>query len=516
MRKYLRFYSVVTKNEFKAIRGSGFQTIIYLSCILYLTFLCIGFSNKALLFQNKLAKSPLSNWVNIAINKGTSDSTISLISNLSDTLLRNRYLIENLYQSKEFGTSFLDRTGTCSGLPLPKARTIDAKSSVIHDLFNSNNVVRAAVSDSIFLIEPFGFVVTDTFLKKLGFHCDSVSWLSYRLYGGKFVPVPILGVVKELPDHADVVCTDSFYVMQMNNYPDDSRFTKLFIETRNPVTIGAIKNLIRKNIGVANDFPLYDSLKGYRHSLCVFCLPKNLPGTRKLFSDNLRTLYTMKEFRGLNFGTYYEVKQEPPPDQVNGIQETNKHDLNFDYLAIEFRRLDSIKNFAGYIKDRYNISLNMETLKQRQNYLFSLNVSLGAIILVLVLSVLTIVIFISNTLKNHLDRVKRNLGNFLAFGTSGNKIVGIYISVVLEILLASSSIAIVLAWFSGELFDRYLLKHLLILEGNQDYFSLFNAWLVLFLIIVFSVAMLKTIITVRLLVRQSPGDLIYERVNRRI
>ena len=159
--------------------------------------------------------------------------------------------------------------------------------------------------------------------------------------------------------------------------------------------------------------------------------------------------------------------------------------------------------------------MNMETVTQRQNYLFSLNVSLGAIILVLILAVLSIVIFISNTLKNHLDRVKRNLGNFLAFGTSGNKITGIYVAVVMEILLVSASIALVLSYISGELFERCLLKSMLILETGQDFFSLFNIWLALFIIMVFAVAMLKTLVTVALLVRKSPGDLIYERENRK-
>ncbi len=510
MKKYLRFYSVVTKNEFKAIRGSGFRSIIYLSGILYLTFLCIGFSNNALLYQNKLSKNPLSNWINIEINKRTQDSTERLMNDLSDPVLKNKYCIKNLYFSKEFGTSFLDRTGLSSGLPLPKARTTDPKSSIIHDLFNRDNVVKAVVADNIFQIEPFGFVVTETFLKKLGFHYDSVSYLSYRLYGGKYVPVPILGVVKELPDHADIVCTDSFYMMQLHIYPDDSLFSKLFIDTHDLEMVKQLKDVIRKKTGLSNGLPVFDSLKGYNNALCVLYFSNKFPEISRLFNDNLSDLYKLKEFQHVHFGTFFEAKIEVTAQQAKNFMQ-NKRDFNFDYLAVEFSKLDKIKDFSAYIKNRYNISMNMETVTQRQNYLFSLNISLGAIILVLILAVLSIVIFISNTLKNHLDRVKRNLGNFLAFGTSGHKIIGIYIIVVMKILWVSMTIALILAYFSGELFDRYLLKNMLILEGDQDFFSLFNIWLVLFIIVVIAVAVLKTLVTVTLLVRQSPGDLIYER-----
>ncbi|MEI6684167.1 MAG: hypothetical protein WCO44_16175 [Bacteroidota bacterium] len=127
------------------------------------------------------------------------------------------------------------------------------------------------------------------------------------------------------------------------------------------------------------------------------------------------------------------------------------------------------------------------------------------------LAIFSIVIFLSNTLKNHLDRVKRNLGNFMAFGTTGMNISIIYILVVIRILMVSTVIALFLAYLSGEISDRYLLRHILILDRGLGYFSLFNSWLMLFIILVYSVAVLKTVTSVIRLVRKPPGDLIYER-----
>ena len=54
---------------------------------------------------------------------------------------------------------------------------------------------------------------------------------------------------------------------------------------------------------------------------------------------------------------------------------------------------------------------------------------------------------------------------------------------------------------------------MLILGSGQDYFSLFNTWLPVFICIVIVVALLKTAVSVRNLLKKSPGDLIYEREN---
>ena len=513
MKKYLRFFSVVTKNEFKAIRGSGYRSIIYLSVILYLAFLCVGFSNNALIYQNKLAGNPFSNWVNIGITRMNRDSAEQLIQVLSDTVLKNRYFIKNRYLSKEFGASFLDREGACTGLPLPKVTTIDAGSSLVHDLLNKNNVVKTWVTGNVFETEPLGFVITEAVLNRLGFNPDSVTCLSYRLFGDKYVPVPILAVVRELPNHADVLCTDSFYMLQMHNYRDDSAFSKLFIDTRNVETANRLSMVIRKSTGLAGDVPVYDSVKGFGRSLHVLYFPGKTAEIRRLFKNKLRSLYALQDFRNIHFGTYCELETDTFCNKTENSQEF-RHNLNFDYLAVEFSKLDSLKAFSSYIRTRYAMSVNMETVTQRQNYLYSLNISLGAIILVLTLAVLSISIFLSNILKNHLDRVKRNLGNFMAFGTGELKITGIYMLVVMKILSVSTILALLLAYVSGELFDRYLLKHILVLETDQDFFSLFNPWLVLFLLVVYAVAMTKTFITVMLLVRKSPGDLIYERESK--
>ena len=389
--------------------------------------------------------------------------------------------------------------------------TVSPGSSIINDLFNVSNLVKAPVTKNVFQDEPFGVIVTVNFLKDLGFHSDSVRYLSYRLYGNKYVQVPVLGVVKELPFRAALFCTDDFYTLQQKIFPDDSLYTCMFIETTDPQKIGRVKEAIRQEFGLPATCQIADSVKGVNKAVCVLYFSNTENATLEVFKDNFNRVYRLSEFKNLNFGAYYKVTR--PVEQIIAGEGGTKDNaiFNFDFLSIEFYKLDRIKEFSEYLKEEYNLSMNMETVYQRQNFLFSLNVSFAAIFMILGLAGFAVVIFLSNTLKSHLDRIKRNLGNFLAFGGFGRQIIGIYLFVVMIILLISLIFSLILAGITGELLDTYFIKKVLILEENQSFFSLFNPYMAGFIVIVILVALSKTYYNVWLLVRQSPGDLIYER-----
>ena len=514
MRRYRTFHLIVLKNEFKAIRGLRNSTIVYLAGILFITFLCIGFSNNAYLYQKKLAKNPLSNWVNMEIDRSLQPSLDKLMKSLSDPKTRESYFLQNVYYSKQFGATFLARGGIASRLPLPKVNTVSPESSIIKDLFNEDNIVKAPVSENCFMEEPFGVIVTRNFLNDLGFHYDSVKYLSYRLYGYKYVQVPVLGVVKELPFRASLFCTDLFYTMQQRVFPDDSLYAKLFIETTDAEKAARVKSAICKEFNIPATTRIFDSVQGAGKSVTVLYFLHTEQATGEIFSDNLRRLYQLEALKNLNFGSWFRVVNPQSNPDGNDIRKDNSI-YNFDFLSVEFSKLDKIKEFSEYLKSDYNLSMSMETVYQRQNFLFSLNVSLAAIFVILFLSGVAVMIFLSNTLKNHLDRIKRNLGNFLAFGGYGSQIIGIYLVVVFGIMVISLAISLGAAGIAGILLDTYVIRKVLILEENQSFFSLDNPWMRIFVLIMLIVALSKTFYNVWRLVRQTPGNLIYERENHK-
>lgn len=509
MKKLYTLRSIVRKSEFKAIAGQRYRTIAYLTAILALTYLCIGFSNKALEYQRKLAADPLSNWINIEVMRTMVDSSVNLMTDLSDPAMKTRFLLKNIYMSKGFGAAFIDRNGNFSGLPLPRARTIDPRSAIIPDLLDSSNNVKPGVLGNVFKKEPFGFVVTRRFLEQMDFPYDSVKYLSYGLYGNTYVPVPVLGVVKTLPDNADVLCTDSFYILKQFIYPEDLKYSKLFIETTEKSGVEMLKTVLEREYKICEDSTIYDKSRG----ITLLCFLNSRNEVQDFFNNEVNAICKFPDLGKYHVGRYCQVVNDTSSETRNYYSKRKKS-FAFDYIALEFSRLDHLQDFADYIKARYKVSVNMETVAQRQNFLFSLNISYGAIMLVLIISGFSIMIFLSNSLRNHLDKEKRNLGNFLAFGANRYVIIEIYSCVVIEILLISTAVALGFAFTIGELLDKYWLKKMLILEGSQDLFSLLNFWIVIYTLAIFIVAITKTFVTVWLLVRKSPGDLVYEREKR--
>jgi hypothetical protein len=87
----------------------------------------------------------------------------------------------------------------------------------------------------------------------------------------------------------------------------------------------------------------------------------------------------------------------------------------------------------------------------------------------------------------------------------------LYIQVTSIILICAVVPAFILALACGELFETFLLGKLLILDTEQDYFSLFNSWFALFLLLIIIVTILRTFFSVYTILKHTPGDLVYER-----
>ena len=220
------------------------------------------------------------------------------------------------------------------------------------------------------------------------------------------------------------------------------------------------------------------------------------------FHEKNKRLGEIAVLKNYNHGQYFKIS----PDTIcdNSV-------LPHEDLAFEFSNLEKIREFSEFIKDKYNVSLNMEVLTQRENYVFAGNMALGAILMVLLLSVVTVTIYISSSIRNHLERVKKNLGNFLAFGVKNNILIWLYILVAFRILITAMMPAFLLALVSGELFEKYGLPKLLVLDKEQNYFSLTNIWFVCFIFGILLIAVFRTYISIKYILKHTPGDLVYER-----
>ncbi len=130
--------------------------------------------------------------------------------------------------------------------------------------------------------------------------------------------------------------------------------------------------------------------------------------------------------------------------------------------------------------------------------------------LLVLFSVISICIFISNLLRMHLEKVKMNIGTFIAFGLSGLKIQIIYFQIILVFLTFSCLSGLFVSFWVGKGLDKIFSMNFVKEEG-VSFFSLFGQSTFWTLFLVLGVSFLFSWITIRKMLAKTPGDLIYNR-----
>ena len=125
----------------------------------------------------------------------------------------------------------------------------------------------------------------------------------------------------------------------------------------------------------------------------------------------------------------------------------------------------------------------------------------------IVFSIVCIVMFIINMLQSYFQKVKRNLGTFKAFGMDSNELTNVYVLILLTIVLSAIFMAISLTWVI-----ELILPCLDIMkDGTYNYLALWNSKTVYSIIIVLVATVLTVHIVMSRMLKQTPGDLIYDR-----
>jgi hypothetical protein len=502
----MSFRSVLIRNEFKAIRGRRNSTIVYLFVILFIAFLSFGFAKSIFNYQKKLSSDPYSNWINLNFHAGTRDSLRSLHGYASEKQFRERFHLKGAYfYNKGMVPVF---TGSQGGSVVHyEARTIDPASGIVKDLLNAG-VDATFFPDSIedvFKFEPNGVIISKRLQEDIGLDKRTMSFIRIKSPAGDLVPVPVLAVVDELPDLSDIVYTNLFYCKTMNSgfYDRENSYYRIFVENMDTSGILSVLSALYTSLGIRDPSTVQTTrLITGNTSVLNWIIEIGTQEKSMPVSAMNQCVAGLDELKGHQAGQYFKLSEDTACDNSAFFH---------DYLALEFNDLDRIGDFSKYLGEKLLLKLNLEVLYDKENYLYTGNIALGSVMLLMLLSVLSVSIYISGVIRNHLTRIKKNLGNFLAFGVENSTLILIYIQVTSIILICAVVPAFILALACGELFETFLLGKLLILDTEQDYFSLFNSWFALFLLLIIIVTILRTFFSVYTILKHTPGDLVYER-----
>lgn len=509
-KKQNSFDRLLLQNEYAALKGKNSATIWSLFLIMFITFLSFGFSKSALNYQNKLKVDPFSNWINFPYNTANEDGLRQLATDAQSDSVKEKFNIRHSFFYSKWRWKVLDRYGNAQYDDF-QFRSIEEEAGVLAALLNKENVHRRVLpenisNDSVFIVEPNGVIVKKDLLDFLDLSDQTVSHIVFRHFSDNsdWVALPIIAVVYELPDLSDAITTNAFYSKTYGSYYKIEETYRFFVEDLSVEDFKLLADTILATLGRHGHWESveFDNTFGGHLGLnnwLVTIYPVEPYLTHSEINKHLRSLNTLNKY---HWGPYFELDR---------LRRNDYFDSRHDHLAVEFGNLNKIRDFSKHINDEYKLKLNMEVLTQRENYVFTGNIALGAIIMVLLLSIISVTIFIASAIRNHLERIKKNLGNFLAFGVKNELLVKLYIFVALRILLTAMLPAFVLAFVIGELFERTVLVRLLILDPSENYFSLVNLWFMGFILLIIFIAIYRTYISVSYILKHTPGDLVYER-----
>jgi hypothetical protein len=211
--------------------------------------------------------------------------------------------------------------------------------------------------------------------------------------------------------------------------------------------------------------------------------------------------------RELSFSDYLDLQKNWHEKGYYSIIDFNcdarpDTELNAYYYSLNFSELSMVKSFRAHAKEQYDLLLSLAQVESRDNFYLISRLTSLLIVLLVVLSGFSIILYLQNIVSNHLEKIKPNLGTLKAFGLSDNRIGSLYLAIVSRFYVVASLHAF------GALILYKLIQMLL---GLELHFRLLDMrivliWATIYLMLYF---LFKRLIS-RTLFR-SPGDLIYNR-----
>ena len=514
---------LLIRRESKEVVGRSGTNLWLLALVLTAMFVSIAFSNGSLQYLSYKMNDPFTNWVSIP-NMRAGDEFDRFHASIQETEVQDHYGFGDVQLDRQYSLSFVGADEHSHYLQSRFFGNLD--SELIKAILSEDNVVGGAAIDyNKRYSSTVGFIITEDVLNKLSYKADSipayVSYYSYspnadtlgvKLIENKFAeaPMPVLGVVKRLPNNMDMVAARYFIEQYYNN--DPYTFDLNNLDYQRSLIFFADAGVSKDDLLAAAREVVPDSLKD---AISVYPNPDNAyphleswkPGEIFTFGIEGVNLLPTQLIQDIAAGIEKHFEGKNDVTRLFDYKGSDHSLPSDDFISVNFSTLDSIRAFEKYAKDNFNVRIEMSQVNAKENFNA---VSVMANILswaMIVFSMVCIVMFIINMLQSYFQKVKRNIGTFKAFGISSGSLVAVYSLIIVCIVAAAIVIALAVAWLTQELLPLLGVMK----DGTFNYLSLWSMKTVWSIVIV----IVATLVTVRLvmgrLLHRTPGDLIYDR-----
>lgn len=510
------FFSVFKKREFAALQGAGRRNLFVLILIFWGTSMAIGFSNGSLLYLAKKMDSPFVRWVDLIVPYTQQDRIHRIMDDLQNDSINEHYGIENVTGYHRFPMNFWNPEAR--GTFTPVGRTIDLEDNVLQAVFDADNLIagRPFIDD-----DDYGFIVTEAFLKDLGYDHNSlfIYW-SERLGDDTQVriPLPVIAVVNELPGmHRFAVTPRTYSRFSYRDrlaHPfmpvDESSLFLYFLGSHDEAT--SLAGSIQDELNDSDEF-IYVSAhvnqnndthqEGYLLQLSFFPEVSGYTAMQDLY-ENIMDFPLMGDYqdrlvRYHNFRSRLYSQDRLAP---------------YDNISVSFSSLSKIRDFSQWLASlEHGLEMDIAQVEAKENYDFISKLTIIISFVLIVFSVYAAGLFLKSVLRMHLEKIKMNLGTFLAFGLQYKTIQRTYLEITFRFVLTALVAGLLTSFIIGEAGGIRMVFRILDagLEPGETYFEQFNYLTALSaaMILIYSYYIVKNALKNQL--TKTPGDLIYER-----
>lgn len=514
------FNLLFSRKERIALMGNRLINLWTLVAILFVTFAAIGFANGSLAYLEKKMSDPYVNVIDIRLSTNESSKSREIINKCNLDSIKSVYQIISTSGYNIYWLNLADYNDN-TAIRDSRGRTIELNDTLLQ------RITSEAINGTGFKSEfDFGLIVTKSLLDKFHYPENTKYILhnyTYTTYSSfdtieveLNIPIPVFATVESLPDNAEFLSLPFLYYNRSHNsnrpfITKEETSLWLFVDG-NEQDAKDIKHKIEQALKENTYYKRFDPI-AYLNSHSAFNDYFNVKLTFDPSPENILFVDSV-----YNFLVDKNVFAEADKDilriyDIEGRLD-GKSSKEYHAIAVNFEELDRIRAFAEYMSKKNDINIDIAKIESKENYSFVTNLTQLISIILIGFSILSISLFLSNLLRNHLERISMNIGTFKAFGLDSKSLLKIYLKVIFRVVFEAMTIAIIAAWIFGILGGMRLVLMVFgsgDLEPGENYFLIYHERTLLSVILVSIVSSIVLVFTAHRILRKSPGDLIYNR-----
>ncbi|HMA61409.1 MAG TPA: ATP-binding cassette domain-containing protein [bacterium] len=525
-----KFFGEKYKEDFAlydSVKGglSGLNLKAILILLILFTGICaIGFANGSLADLSRRMSDPFVNWLDVELTDEYRYNAEKLIKPLKQPDIGEEYNISQISRFSQYALLIQDLHS--DGSRFVRGRTIDHDDQILSKLSSPDFLIRGSVfSDE----KDLGLVVSEDFFSTFGYDKNALFVnMTYSSENAEYsVPVPIQGVVKELPGDNKFLSTNYFKYERYHSksYPqpfnpvgtdrlilftpgsEQQAFTLLdslerFLRNRESITEGKLLNF-------AGDPQPYNRTwkKGFVIPLS-FSQPVDVDDLDKIFNNIIES----GKFDGFNLTQMYNTN----------FDNRAKAPFVKDRLSLNLGSIDKVFELKRYLQSEFNIKLDVARVELLKNFNRVKKITITLSWTIIFFTIFSVSIFIFFYLYINLYKQRVHLGSLKAFGLTKDRLQKFYLSKMLKFIAKITLIAIIgaaLAGYSGLI--REIWSALTQSESDALYFQLIdfknitnikNLSLLSFIVFLFLGGYYSVKISSNKILDVSPGDLVKDRI----